>query len=145
MTIREALQDVYDRHGSLTPRMVVDEATSGVTDAGEALSRHFEWDDSSAADSYRIEQARRLIRSVRVAYREPTEEEAARSVRGFVSVKTSEGRAYHPTEKVAHDPFLSALMLRDAEREWKAMLRKYSHMKEFVEMVRKDVEDDQAA
>lgn len=145
MTIREALQDIYDRNGSLTPRMVVDEATSGATDAGEALSRHLEWDDKEAADGFRLEQARRLIRSVRVSYREPTEQEAARSVRGFVSVQTSEGRAYHPTQVVAQDPFLSALMLRDAEREWKAMFRKYGDMKGFVDMVRGDLDADQAA
>jgi hypothetical protein len=140
MTIREALQDVYSRYGSLTPRMVVDEATSGVTEAGDVLSRHFDWDDRTAADSYRIVQARRLISSVRIAYREPTEQEAARSIRGYVSVQTAEGRAYHPTEMVAHDPFLRQLMLRDAERDWKALFRKHGHLKEFVDMVVKDVD-----
>lgn len=144
MTIRDALQDIYDRHGELTPRLVVDEATSGTTEAGDALSRHLQWDDALAADSHRIDQARRLIRSVRIGYREPTEEEASRSVRGFVSVQTADGRSYHPTAKVAEDPFLRQLMLRDAEREWKAMFRKYNHLKEFTEMVQKDLEADAA-
>lgn len=145
MTIREALQDIYDRHGELTPRLVVDEATSGVTAAGDALSNHLQWDDAEAADSHRMEQARKLIRRVRIAYREPTEEEVSRSVRGFVSVQTAEGRAYHPTQKVAEDPFLRQLMLRDAEREWKALHRKYSHLVEFVDMVKVDLDEADAA
>lgn len=144
MTTQEALQDIYDRHGELTPRLVVTEATSGATEAGDALSRHLQWDDVQAADAHRIDQARKLIRSVRISYREPTETEVARSVRGFVSVQTAQGRAYHPTQKVAEDPLLRQMMLRDAEREWKALFRKHSHLKEFIEMVQESLAQDAA-
>lgn len=48
--------------GTLTPRAVVDDAS----DPRSPLHSQFEWDNDLAADKYRIEQARRLIRKVRV-------------------------------------------------------------------------------
>lgn len=48
--------------GVLTPDAVVNDAKS----AKSPLHRYFEWDDKKAADRYRLEQARELIRSVKV-------------------------------------------------------------------------------
>lgn len=51
-----------DNGGRLTADAVVADAKS----ADSPLHDQFEWDDSIAADRYRIEQARTLIRSVRI-------------------------------------------------------------------------------
>lgn len=48
--------------GTLTPTAVLDDARS----PNSPLHDYFEWNDDVAAEKYRLDQARRLIRSVRV-------------------------------------------------------------------------------
>jgi len=140
MSLRDELQRIYDQHGQLTPALVVTEAR----DEGHPLHARFEWDDGVAAEKYRQVQAQELIRSVKVVYREATEKEAARTVRGFHAVRRETGHVYEPVEKVAEDQFTRSLVLRDMEREWRALHRRYAHFKEFVDMVRSDL-GEQAA
>lgn len=59
--VRNALADL-ERKGRLT----ADEVVSAARDPASPLHRHFDWDNDVAADSWRIEQARRLIRGVKV-------------------------------------------------------------------------------
>lgn len=61
VAVRRALQ-ALERSGKLTPEQVVDAAR----DEASPLHVYFEWRDDKAADAYRIEQARSLIRSVTV-------------------------------------------------------------------------------
>lgn len=61
-TIAAELKKIEDAAGRLTPEAVVDVAS----DPASPLHEQFEWDDSEAAHKYRIEQARTLIRSVKV-------------------------------------------------------------------------------
>ncbi len=51
-----------DSRGRLTPEQVVDAARSSKS----ALHKCFTWDDSEAAHKWRIDEARELIRSVRI-------------------------------------------------------------------------------
>lgn len=51
-----------EKRGRLTATQVVNAAR----DPASPLHEYFEWDNTAAADAWRIEQARRLIRSVRV-------------------------------------------------------------------------------
>lgn len=60
--IREAINALEDESGRVEPEAVVRAAS----DPGSPLHEHFEWDDARASHAYRIEQARRLIRSVTV-------------------------------------------------------------------------------
>lgn len=63
MEIEQALQALADVHGGrLTPNIVLAAARNDAS----PLHKCFDWEDKSAAHRWRIEQARRLIRSVRV-------------------------------------------------------------------------------
>jgi hypothetical protein len=137
MSLRDHLQAVHDKHGRLTPTLVLAEAS----DPAHPLHNRFQWDDSAAAESWRKHQAQELIRSVRVRYVEATENEAARSVRAFHAVRREDGHVYEPAEKVVEDPFTRRLVLADMEREWKALRRRYEQFAEFAGMVRRDLEE----
>lgn len=139
MTLREALQDVHDRHGYLDPRLVVDEARDPQYEAAQLLRSRLPWDDAEAAEAHRRHVAQELIRSVRVVYRQATEKDPERSVRAFHAVRGPEGHVYEPLDKVTDDPFLTRLILNDMEREWRQMKARYSHFKEFIQMVQRDV------
>ncbi len=61
----EALAEIKaleDRRGRLTPQEVVEAARAEAS----AIHGCFEWDDGKAAEAYRIEQARELIRRVKI-------------------------------------------------------------------------------
>jgi hypothetical protein len=62
----QALQALSDaRQGLLTPDVVVEAAR----DPESPLHRYFTWDDAEAGSCYRLEQARTLIRSVKVVFK----------------------------------------------------------------------------
>jgi hypothetical protein len=136
-SLREHLQAIHDRHGALTPALVLAEAS----DPAHPLHSRFQWDDSAAAQSWRKHQAQELIRSVKVVYKPATERDPARSVRAFHAVRREDGHVYEPAEKVAEDPFVRRLVLADMEREWKALKRRYEQFAEFADMVRQDLEE----
>lgn len=138
MSLRDQLQAVYDERGKLTPQIVLDVAR----DPGHPLHGRFEWRDDVAAERYRVEQARQLIRSVRVVYKPADEKNAQVLGRAFHAVRDSEEEyVYEPAEKVAADPVLSKLVLADMEREWRTLRRRYQHFAEFRDLVRADLSE----
>lgn len=140
MNIREALSAVYETHGSLTTDLVIAEAKANRSEAGKSLHDRLEWDDTVAGEQFRHVQAAALIRSVKVVYAEATEMEAARSVRGFHVIRGPQGNVYEPLERVANDEFTSQLLLREMQREWRAMHRRWAHFEEFIRMIREDLD-----
>lgn len=137
MNLRDALQSIYDDHGKLTPAIVVDEARPPKS----PLHSRFEWDNTLAGESWRRQQARELIGSVRVVYREARGRQGPRSIRAYHSVQTGDGPSYEPAELIATDPMMRALLLAEMEREWKQLRDRWSHFKEFAEMVAADLSD----
>lgn len=135
MNLKDELLSIRARRGKLTPQIVVDEWQ----DESHPFHSRLEWDDSVAAEAHRRAQAQELIRSVKLAYREPTEKDAGRSVRAFHAVRREDGYTYEPAESIAEDPFTLKLLLADMEREWKALYRRYQEFAEFAQMVKKDI------
>lgn len=139
MSLRKELQAIYDYYGKLTPSIVVDEART----ADHPLHDRFEWYDAVAGEKYRQIQAQDLIQSVKIRYRRASG--SVEECRYFVSVEREGGFVYEPAQDVANDPIAVEIVLRTAEREWKALKLRYGHLKEFMEMVRRDASADQAA
>lgn len=141
MSLRDQLQAIYDEHGKLTPTIVVDRARDG----DHPLHERFEWDNSIAGERWRRHQAHELIQSVKVVYRPATDKQPERSVRAFHAIRGEEGHNYEPAEKVATDPLLQQILLRDMEREWKQLKARYGQFREFLELVRGDLAAGEAA
>jgi len=140
MSLRDQLLAIHDEHGTLTPALVVDTAR----DESHPLHDRFEWDDKVAGESYRRDQAHRLIRSVRVVYREADDKEGARTVRAFHAVRNESGHVYEPVEHITENPLLTKLLMQDMEREWKQLKRRYGRFEEFLELVRHDLGEEAA-
>lgn len=75
--VASVLRALERENGRLIPADVVDAAR----DPASPLHAHFEWDDSAAAEKYRLDQARTLIRSVKI---EVTVRDVPLSVVGYV-------------------------------------------------------------
>lgn len=142
--IRDILQDMYERHGRLTPAIIVDE--SRAEDA--PLHNRFEWDDTVAAEQYRFLQAARIIRSVRITRAVsdtdgddgPAEPEG---VRAFLPVRGCEhddagAWTYEPTRKALADPTSRCILLNEMRRDWRAFQSKYRALSEYATLIEEE-------
>lgn len=136
--LRGELQAIYDKRGELTPKLAVAAARSD-QETYPVLHARLPWDDAVAAERYREQVAHELIRSVRIVYKEATEDRPEQTVRAWHAVRTGSGFIYEPAEKVAADPIMSAIVLAEMRREWETLRARYGHFEEFLEMVRVDV------
>ena len=126
--IGEALDRIrMDAGGELEPKRVVGAAR----DARHPLHPHFEWNDKVAAESYRVDQARNLIRIVRVVD-ETTDDGTARA---FVSVSTNNGVSYRSVDDVKRSSDLRAAVLDQAEKDLEAFERRYKELKDICKIV----------
>ena len=122
----QELQALQAKHnGFLRPKVVVDHARSPKSE----LHRYFDWDDSSAAEKYRLEQARGLIRVV-VSMNVDVQKE----VRVFVSLTTDrhEEGGYRELSNVIDDDDLRRILLRDALQELRTLQNKYRTLTELA-------------
>ena len=87
----------------------------------------FEWDDSIAAERYREEQARYIIRHVCVVQED--EEKESVPVRAFFQIDSESGD-YEPTIVIMNDEEKYERLLNIAKRELMAFQNKYSQLTE---------------
>lgn len=135
MSLLSELQAIRDERGELTPALVVETAR----DPEHPLHSRFEWDDSTAAEKWRLEQASQLLRVVKL----PADPSRPGDLRAFVAIKGKNSRRadYVPTEEALADEFARKLVLRDMEREWRLLKRRYEHMREFADLILSDLQE----
>ena len=105
---KKLLTQIAKRSGG---RLLVDDVLAEAKSESSPLHRHFEWDDSEAADQYRRQQARALIQRCRIQLMETEPVQ----IRAFVSLPTDRenGGGYRLITEVAGDVYLKEEMLRD--------------------------------
>ena len=139
MTAQDILQKLAQEHGQLTPEIVIDYASP----QNSPLHKFFQWDDSKAAELYRLEQARGLIRRIKVEY--VTEETKTVTVRAYHCItpeiptidedgeeQTNRG-VYVPLETAMSD-YRSQLMAQ-CKRDMDGFKRKYAALKEVASVI----------
>lgn len=128
MTQLEALKAIAARDGGLLRPAAVVEAARPKT---SPLHGVFCWDDTKAAELYRLDQAQRLIRSFRVTI-ESDGRDVEVPVFVGVSVDRIGGRSDNPyrlTEDVAKSADLLAVAEQDALEQLKGLRERYNHLK----------------
>lgn len=130
LEIREA------NDGILTAQAVVDAARPD----DHPLHQHFEWDAEKGAEKYRVQQARQLIRIVKLVYVDKRGD--VQKMRVFHSVPDPEsmsGRSYVPLSEIERSDVMSAQLLRAMEIDWRNLHRRYKQFAEFRAMVARDL------
>lgn len=92
---------------------------------GSALHRQFEWNNSKAANEYRLWQARRLI-----AINIVTAEGGPQVV--SLSIDRTKGGGYRAIDDVLSSRDLSEIMLRDALAELQRVQERFQRVKELT-------------
>jgi hypothetical protein len=130
--IREELERLAALYGGqLRPDVVV----AAARDETSPLHDSFEWDDSEAAEHWRLHQARMLIRAV-VTY-EPAKNGSMVPQRVFVSLtsdREKDGAGYRLTSAVLSDEDRRVELLRDARAEMLSFREKYRRLSELADV-----------
>ena len=126
--VGERFQRIAERNGGhLTPPAVLKDALK----KSSPMHDYFEWDDTEAAEKWRIEQAGYLIRNivVPVILEEGDDGEPA-DFRPYVSVVIEEeGPVYMDVQDVMNDPALQEQAIAGAMRELRHWRRKHAQLK----------------
>lgn len=130
--LRSALEELANRNGgTLQPAVLVEEATNEAS----PLHAYFEWDDSEAGKLYREDQARSLIRSIKIEIKasEPI------SVRAFVSLPADResGAGYRMFKDVIDNEFLRRQLGEEINQkimQWQKKAEIYGMVCDFSQM-----------
>ncbi len=123
------LEDLRQKFkGELTPADVVNDARSH----NSPLHSFFEWNDGEAAQQYRLQQARGLIRAVVAVVL--NEEEPAKRMQAFVHVPEAGAPHYRATDHAMSQERTREMVLRQAWREFQAWRKRYEHLDELAEL-----------
>lgn len=124
--VGDELERIRVRHnGRLESEMVVDAAREETS----PLHPAFEWNDRRAAEKFRVEQAKYLIRSIEVVVVDQPE---AQPIRAFVSVVRDEDRSYTSVSHAMADPDLRQQVLSGALKELVAWRDRYAELVELA-------------
>lgn len=130
--VAEILKGIEKRDGNITPQAVIDIARS------EESPIHvlFEWDNSVAADNWRLWQARKVIASVKVEW-------MGRETDAYWNAKVElDGepvQAYYSTEKVMSNEDIYQDILKTAVAELKYWHNKYKEIKELKGLIDEEI------
>ena len=122
------IEDIKKERGGITSQLLVIEASK----EDSPLHDCFEWDETKAANGYRVEQGRLLLMNLIVAVIEDIEEKPI-YVRCFVSpieVENEGGTSYLTIREICNDDILNAAYLRQLKKELHAFVAKienYAH------------------
>ena len=129
-----------DRFGDLGAS--TDEIVNAARPKRSAIHRFFEWDDPTAAEEYRKQQARNLVGAIWVVVQKPSGDEFETRAYQHVRVVESPDPAtprYMPAHVVWSDPDLSHSVAHEALREltsWARSYEQYSELQGTAQKVR---------
>lgn len=119
--------------------LLPEEVVSYAKDKNNPLHDYFTWNNKEAGDAYRLEEARALIRRVKVerpANIVPIEFKMP-ITRDYVSLSSDrrEGNGYRKLNIVLHNKLMRKELIEDAKKDMDIFIRKYSTLKELSNVI----------
>lgn len=114
--------------GELTPKDVLDDARHD----NSPLHPFFEWSDTAAAEQYRLQQARGLIKSVVAIY--VSDDKPAQRMKAYVHIAEPSAPHYRETGHAMSQKKTRDLVLQRAWSEFKQWQKRYKDLKEFSDL-----------
>lgn len=123
---QKCANEIMEIGEDVSPQEVLEKAR----DENTELHKCFIWDDEVAAEKYRVQQARNVLRFLVI--KEETEPEDRPEIRFFY--KTDSESGYKPTEFIVKNEDEHKLLLERAWAELRAFKAKYSMLEELSEI-----------
>ena len=111
------------KYGEVTSRNFLDSARSEKSE----MHKLFDWDDTSAAEKYRLYQASVVICSLKVTVKEFEDDEPT-TIRAFVNVSDKDSGSFINIKKAMEDHDKSGKVLSDARMELTRFKNKFNNL-----------------
>jgi len=125
------LEKLEEKKGVITPEIVLEDARK----SSSPLHDGFEWDDSVAAERFRLDQARYILRQIVIVLEPATDGRPARTIRGFVNVEVEDGektlKVYTTINHAMSDRELRRQVIARAYKELHQWSERYQKLSEF--------------
>ena len=134
--LKSLLTGIYQDHGQLDGETIVAVATP----PEHPLHNYFEWDNGVAGHKYRVHQAEKLIRRIKIETVPPSADDGPHYVRAFISNRQAgipNSNGYSPIEDVVRDDVSYQMLLRAFQRQVNELERRFGHLSEYREIMRK--------
>lgn len=128
-TVGKHFEKLEEKHGELTSKNVLDSARP----IKSPIHRLFEWDDTVAAEKYRLEQASCLIRNLTVEIEDENKEPL--ELRAYVNVTDEKSGKYINIESAFQSDESREFILNRAIAELRAFEKKYRNLMEFAKLM----------
>lgn len=126
--VADHLRKLEKKHGEVTKELFLESARS----ERSAMHKLFEWDDTKAAEKYRLHQATVIIASIRVTVIE--EENEPIVTRAFVQCGQTPG-GYLNIEKALSEEDTKRQVLEEAKKEARWFVSKYESLQELASVI----------
>ena len=122
----EEITEICNDIGSATPQRILEKARDESTE----LHKCFTWDDTIAAEKYRLAQARQVVCKLKIEIIEQKKSEPT-PIRFFYKTDNS---GYKPTSFIVQHVDEYQFLLERAKRELEAFKQKYKNITELEEV-----------
>ena len=120
------MERIEKKHGMVTPKILLDESRR----KGAKLHSLFEWDDTIAAENYRLKQAQNIIHNLTIIVEGAQEKPL--QVAAFVNVSTGVKGEYINVQNAFTYEETRQIVLDRALRELAEFQRKYKNLEELA-------------
>lgn len=133
--VGSVVEEIESEHGEVTKEFLLEKSRP------EESVTHglFEWDDSKAAEKYRLEQSKRIINNLRVVYETKEEEKVA--VKAFVNVsEVTHKSRYRNVGSVLQEDDSREIYLKRIRNELEAFIERNRHIEELADILIEEAE-----
>lgn len=126
--VGQEMEKLEKEYGEVTAQLLLDNARSKKS----KLHDLFEWNDTVAAEKFRLAQATQIITALAVVYEDTTEE--PKTVRAFANIGAKNKGSFITMATALSDEQSRAIVLKHALEELQAFRSKYADLTELAEI-----------
>lgn len=122
------IMEICEELESATPQQILEKAKDSSTE----LHKCFTWDNSEAAEKWRVQEARTIVRSLKIVEEKPDKKPEPTTIRVFY--KTDNESGYKPTKLILKKPDEYKMLVERCRSELLSIKQKFQNISEFDEI-----------
>ncbi len=124
----DEIMEICEELESATPQQILEKAR----DSNTELHKCFTWDDTEAAEKWRIQEARTIVRNLKIIEQKPDKQPEPTTIRVFY--KTDNESGYKPTKLILKKPDEYKSLVERCRSELLAIKQKFNSISEYEEI-----------
>lgn len=124
----DEIMEICEQLESATPQQILEKAR----DSNTELHKCFTWDDTEAAEKWRISEARAVVRNLKIIEQKPDKQTEPTTIRVFY--KTDNESGYKPTKLILKKPDEYKVLVERCRSELLAIKQKFNSISEYEEI-----------